>query len=80
MNFCNRTDTPETGVPWLVIVARNPQRAFGLECAIIVGFIFFMFNYGRLIYPRGFSALPTPLQALLSSPSYAKAFAALNAI
>ena len=35
-------DTPETGVPWLVIVTRNRQFAFGLECAIITGFIVFM--------------------------------------
>src|SRR5688572_21308415 len=26
--------TSETGVPWLVIIAQNPKRAFALECAI----------------------------------------------
>lgn len=51
--------TPETGVPWLVIVTRNPQYAFGLECAIIAGFIFFMASYGRLILPRGWQSLST---------------------
>jgi hypothetical protein len=61
--------TPETGVPWLVIVTRNPQYAFGLECAVIVGFIFFMAGYGRLIIPWGFQSIST-----------AKAIAWLNAL
>jgi hypothetical protein len=52
-------DTPETGVPCLVIVTRNRQYAVGLECAIIVLFIFFMANYGRLIVPYGFQSLTT---------------------
>ena len=73
-------NTPETGVPWLVIVTRNPQYAYGLECAIIVGFIFLMFGYGNLMYPRGFLSLPPFLQALLASPSNAKVFAGLNAL
>ena len=50
-------DTPETGVPWLVIVTRNRQFAFGLECAIITGFIVFMASYGRLILPPAWQSL-----------------------
>jgi hypothetical protein len=62
-------DTPETGVPWLVIVTHNRQYAFGLECAIIVVFIFYMANYGRLILPPG-----------VQSHTTAKAFAWISAI
>jgi hypothetical protein len=71
--------TPETGVPWLVIIAQNPKRALALEFAIITIFIFFLFNYGNIVYPRGFGALPQALQAWLSSPSNVKAFAGINA-
>jgi hypothetical protein len=56
-------DTPETGVPWLVILTRNRQYAFGLECAVIVGFVFFMMNYGRPLY-RGFQPTTAGIIAL----------------
>lgn len=72
--------TPETGVPWLVIIAQNPKRALALEFAIITIFIFFLFNYGNIVYPRGFAALPQALQAWLSQLSNASLFAGINAI
>jgi hypothetical protein len=73
-------DTPETGVPWLVIIAQNPRRALALEFAIITAFIFYMANYGNIVYPRGFAALSPAWQAWLSSLSHAKAFAAITAM
>jgi len=35
-------ETPTTGIPWLVIVARQPKLALALELCIVAGFIFFL--------------------------------------
>jgi hypothetical protein len=72
--------TPETGVPWLVIIARNPKRAFALECAIITAFIYYLANYGNVVYPREFGALPQAWQAWLSEPFNASLFGGINAL
>jgi hypothetical protein len=72
--------TPETGVPWLVIVAQNPKRAFALECAIIAAFIYYLANYGNMVYPREFGALPQAWQAWLSQPFNASLFGGINAL
>jgi hypothetical protein len=34
--------TPDTGVPWLVIVAQKPKLALALELGIVAAFIFFL--------------------------------------
>ncbi len=34
--------TPDTGVPWLVIVAQKPKAALVLELLIVAAFIFFL--------------------------------------
>jgi hypothetical protein len=73
-------NTPETGVPWLVIVAQNPKRAFALECAIVTAFVFYMANYGNIVYPREFGALPQAWQAWLSQLSNATLIAGINAL
>ena len=72
-------NTPETGVPLLVIVAQNPKRAFALECAIIAAFVFYMANYGNIVYPREFGALPQAWQAWLLPLSNATLIAGINA-
>jgi hypothetical protein len=35
-------DTPDTGVPWLVIVTKNPKLALALELSVVAAFIFFL--------------------------------------
>jgi hypothetical protein len=57
-------NTPEAGVPWLVIIARNPRAAYALECAVIVGFIAFMSFYGRLML-RGFQPATASIVAVI---------------
>ena len=67
-------DTPETGVPWLVIVARSPKRALLLELSIIALAAWYMARYGNLVYPPGFRHLPEGLQAWLAAEHGALVF------
>ena len=73
-------DTPETGVPWLVLIARNPKRAVCLEIAIIFLSIYYLIDSGNLIRPPGFGTLPPGLQEWLETGSHAGIFAFLFAL
>jgi hypothetical protein len=44
-------ETPETGVPWLVLVARNPKAALVLEIGISLAVVWIYFPYTPLRIP-----------------------------
>ena len=44
---------PDTGVPWLVLVAQTPKAAQFLESLIMMAFVVYMVRYGNLVYPPG---------------------------
>jgi hypothetical protein len=73
-------NTPESGVPWLVMVAQTPKAAQLLEYVIMMAFLFYMKSYGHLVYPREFGALPPAWQAWLADPANAELFSAAYAI
>jgi hypothetical protein len=73
-------NTPESGVPWLVLVAQTPKWAQLLEYVIMMAFLYYMMGYGHLVYPREFGALPPAWQAWLSDPANAELFSAAYAI
>jgi len=72
--------TPDSGVPWLVMVAQTPKATQLLEYVIMMAFLIYMMSYGHLIYPREFRALPPAWQAWLSAPGNAELFSAAYAI
>ena len=72
--------TPESGVPWLIMVAQTPKAAQLLEYVIMMAFLFYMMSYGHLVYPHEFRALPPAWQAWLSDPANAELFSAAYAI
>ena len=67
--------TPETGIPWLVIVARTEKAAYVLEIAIVVAFLMYMDAYGVMVYPSEFGTLDPAWQAWLREPGQAEMFA-----
>jgi hypothetical protein len=73
-------NTPDSGVPWLVMVAQTPRAAQFLEYVIMMGLLFYMMSYGHLVYPREFGALPPAWQPWLSVPANAELFSAAYAI
>lgn len=73
-------NTPDSGVPWLVIVAQTPKAAQALEYVIMMALLFYMKGYGQLIYPREFGALPPAWQVWLADPGQAELFAVAYAI
>ena len=44
-------ETPETGVPWLVLVAQNPKAALVLEIGISLAVVWYYFPYTPLRLP-----------------------------
>ena len=66
--------TSDSGVPWLVIVAQTPKAAQFLEFVIMTAFLYYMKDYGHLVYPQEFGALPPAWQAWLSDPAHAGLF------
>jgi hypothetical protein len=67
--------TPDTGIPWLVIVARTEKAAYVLEIVIITAFIAYMDAYGAMIFPSEFGTLNPAWQDWLSEPGHAERFA-----
>jgi hypothetical protein len=72
--------TPETGVPWLVIIAQNKQRALFLEYLIMTLFVWYMANYGRIVYGPKFLTLSPDWRTWFINPSNAETFALLLGI
>ena len=66
--------TPDTGVPWLVIVAKTKKAAQFLEFVIMGAFLYYMMQYGTLVYPAEFGALPPAWQAWLADGIHAELF------
>ena len=64
--------TPDTGIPWLIIVARTEKAAYALEVAIIGAFMLYMDAYGVMVYPHDFGALDPDWQRWLSQRSHAR--------
>ena len=73
-------NTPESGVPWLVIVAQTPKATQLLEYVIMMAFLYYMQSEGHLVYPREFGALPPAWEAWLSHPANAELFSAAYAV
>ena len=73
-------NAPDTGVPWLVIVAQTPKAAQVLEYVIMMVFLFYMMQYGNLVFPREFGALPPAWEAWLSRPANAELFSVAYAV
>jgi hypothetical protein len=62
--------TPETGVPWLAVIAQNRRRAELLEHLIMGAFIWYMANYGRIVYAPGFLTLSPAWRAWFMSNAW----------
>ena len=67
-------NTPETGVPWLAIIAQNRKRAQFLEYVIMMAFVWYMANYGRIVYGPKFLTLSPAWRAWFINPSNASTF------
>ena len=73
-------NTPETGVPWLAIIAQNRKRAQFLEYVIMMAFVWYMANYGRIVYPPKFLTLSPAWRSWFINPSNASTFTLLLAV
>ena len=49
---------PDSGVPWLIMVAKTPKATQLLEYVLMMAFLCYMMSDGHLVYPREFGALP----------------------
>ena len=67
-------------MPWLVIIAQNRKRAQFLEYVIMMAFVWYMANYGRIVYGPKFLALSPAWRAWFIDPSNAETFALLLGI
>jgi hypothetical protein len=65
-DFYGEDIEPQTGILWLIIVARNEKRTLALEFVISAAFIHYMDNCGAIVYTRGFATLPTCMQVWLT--------------
>ena len=73
-------NTPETGVPWLVIIAQNRKRAQFLEYLIMTAFVWYLAYYSRITYPPGFLTLSPAWRAWFMTGTNAWTFAFLCAL
>jgi hypothetical protein len=73
-------NTPETGVPWLAVIAQNRKRAQFLEYLIMTAFVWYLASYGRIVYPPGFLTLSPAWRTWFISPNHAWNFAILSAL